>query len=156
MDSQIHADESPANTRQYRFGAQPLAARGVRFRLWAPAHAEVKLASRGALHHMRARVGGWHECVLAEARSGDRYSFVLPDGRRTPDPASRFQPEDVHGPSEVVDTSAFQWQVTWGGRRWEEVVLYELHVGTFTPRGTFDAAIERLDHLAGLGVTAVE
>ena len=72
-----------------------------------------------------------------------------------PDPASRLQPEDVHGPSEVVDPAAYAWSdAGWQGRRWEEAVIYELHVGAFTPEGTFRAAIGKLDHLAALGVTA--
>jgi len=157
MDSATYDEERlGAAARQYRFGAQILPQGGVRFRLWAPSQAEMTVECRGTTQAMRSRVGGWHECVIDDARAGDRYVFVLPDGRRLPDPASRFQPEEVHGASEVVDTAAFQWQVDWRGRRWEEVVLYELHVGTFTSRGTFDAAIDRLDHLAGLGVTAVE
>jgi malto-oligosyltrehalose trehalohydrolase len=156
MDSLAPAEELAATQRQYRFGAQPASQGGVRFRVWAPAHAGVKLELRGECRDMRALVGGWHECVLADAAVGDRYRFVLPDGRRLPDPASRRQPEDVHGASEVVDPASFAWQVAWSGRRWEEVVLYELHVGTFTRAGTFAAAIDRLDHLAGLGVTALE
>ena len=85
MHSQRHAEQSPGNPRQYRFGAQPLAGGGARFRLWAPAHAQLKLEWRGERHDMRARVGGWHECMLADAAAGDRYSFVLRTGggRRT-------------------------------------------------------------------------
>ena len=77
--------------------------------------------------------------------------------QEVPDPASRFQPRDVHGPSEVIDPGAFAWQDhAWHGRRWGEAVIYELHVGTFTPAGTFAAARERLDYLADLGITAME
>jgi malto-oligosyltrehalose trehalohydrolase len=76
---------------------------------------------------------------------------------RVPDPASRFQPEGVHGPSEVIDLHAHEWrELHWRGRPWSEAVLYELHVGTFTPSGTFRAVMERLDHLEQLGVTAIE
>jgi 1,4-alpha-glucan branching enzyme len=68
------------------------------------------------------------------------YRFVLPDGLRVPDPASRHQPEDVHGPSEVVDPLAYAWaDAAWTGRPWHEAVIYELHIGTFTPEGTFRA-----------------
>ena len=89
-------------------------------------------------------------------RPGTLYKFVLPDGSRVPDPASRYQPSDVHGPSEVVD-SAFPWtDGAWLGRPWEETVIYELHVGSFTADGTFAAATERLDYLFDLGVTAIE
>src|SRR6185503_19647645 len=68
-----------------------------------------------------------------------------------------FQPEDVHGPSEIIDPGAYQWRETaWPGRPWEEAVIYELHVGAFTPEGTFRAAVAKLDHLVELGVTAIE
>jgi maltooligosyltrehalose trehalohydrolase len=81
----------------------------------------------------------------------------LTDGTHVPDPASRFQPFDVHGPSEVIEPADFVWSdLTWKGRVWTEAVIYELHVGTFTAAGTFRAAIDRLDHLVALGVTAIE
>jgi maltooligosyltrehalose trehalohydrolase len=76
-------------------------------------------------------------------------------GSKAPDPAARFQPEDVHGPSEVIDPAAYRWTDRgWRGRPWHEAVLYELHVGAFTEEGAFRAAIGRLDRLAKLGVTA--
>jgi malto-oligosyltrehalose trehalohydrolase len=99
---------------------------------------------------------GWWECTARDARLGDQYCLVLDDGTEVPDPASRFQPDDVHGCSEIIDPHGFAWQTCWRGRRWEEVVLYELHIGTFTPEGTFAAAIGKLDHLVKLGVTAIE
>ena len=100
---------------------------------------------------------GWHELVTDRARAGTRYRFVLPDGLRVPDPASRYQPEDVHGPSEVIDPAAYIWgDAGWNGRAWEDAVVYELHIGAFTPEGTFRAAIDKLDHLVALGVTAIE
>jgi maltooligosyltrehalose trehalohydrolase len=105
---------------------------------------------------MRALAAGWHEATLASAHAGDRYFFVLEDGQEIPDPASRFQPDDVDGASEIVDPRRFEWHSQWRGRAWHEVVLYELHVGTFTPEGKFAAAIDKLDHLATLGVTALE
>ena len=78
-------------------------------------------------------------------------------GCACPDPASRYQPEDVHGPSEVIDPAAYVWRdAGWSGRPWEEAVVYELHIGAFTPEGTFRAAIGKLDHLVALGVTAIE
>ncbi len=101
--------------------------------------------------------GGWHIADVPDVGPGTLYSFVLPDGLRVPDPASRFQPQDVHGPSEVIDPDAFAWtDGDWSGRPWHEAVVYELHIGTFTPEGTFRAAIDRLDHLRDLGVTAIE
>lgn len=106
---------------------------------------------------MAVRADGWHETLLPRAGAGTRYRFVLPDGRCVIDPASRFQPDDVHGFSEVVDPYSYQWTTeNWRGRPWYEAVLYELHIGTFSEAGTFRGAIEKLDHLAGLGVTAIE
>ncbi len=107
-----------------------------------------------------ARCGGrasWHTLQTDAARAGSLYRFVLSDGMAIPDPASRFQPQDVHGPSEVIDPTAYEWRDrNWRGRPWEEAVLYELHVGAFTQDGTFRAAIDRLDALVELGVTAIE
>ena len=106
---------------------------------------------------MRAHAEGFHEIHVEGARSGMLYKFTLADGMTIPDPASRFQPQDVHGPSEVIDPSAFAWSDSaWRGRPWEDAVLYEMHVGTFTPEGTFRSAIEKLDELVELGATAIE
>jgi malto-oligosyltrehalose trehalohydrolase/4-alpha-glucanotransferase len=141
------------------FGAELRADGTVRFRLWAPSHDRVRLEIDGAAEpeDMR-RVGeGWHELVTGRAHAGTRYRFVLPDGLAVPDPASRCQPRGVHGPSAVVDPAAYAWHdADWHGRPWEEAVVYELHVGAFTPEGTFRAAIDKLDHLVALGVTAIE
>ena len=101
--------------------------------------------------------GGWFELITDAAKSGSQYHFRIDSEREVPDPASRFQPRDVHGPSEVIDPLAFEWRdLAWRGRRWEEAVIYELHVGAFTPAGTFSAMGERLDYLVDLGITAVE
>ncbi len=106
---------------------------------------------------MIAADDGWHELTTAKASAGSRYRFILPGGLYVPDPVSRFQPEDVNGASEVIDPLAYRWRrPDWKGRPWEEAVLYELHIGTFTPQGTFLAAVEKLDHLAALGITAIE
>jgi 1,4-alpha-glucan branching enzyme/maltooligosyltrehalose trehalohydrolase len=106
---------------------------------------------------MRRADDGWFTAVVEGAGPGTLYQFILPDGMAVPDPASRHQPNDVHGPSEVVDLSAYAWKrQKWTGRRWEEMVLYELHVGTYTKDGTFNALIERLDHLKHIGVTALQ
>lgn len=131
---------------------------GVAFRLWAPKSREVKLKIEGKTPLiMDSDEGGWHKNNVSGIREGTRYLFVLDDGLEVPDPASRFQPHDVHGPSEVIDLGAYPWkQSNWLGRPWEECVLYELHIGAFTDEGTFRAAIGRLDHLAELGVTAIQ
>jgi maltooligosyltrehalose trehalohydrolase len=143
------------------FGAEVLGEGGVRFRLWAPSIERVVLErARGAGwqdHPMQRIDGGWHEARLAEAAAGDRYRYRLPDGLRVPDPASRLNPDDVHGPSEVVDPLAYAWSdEDWTGRPWHEAVVYELHLGSFTPEGTLAAARARLPGLAELGITAVE
>ncbi len=142
------------------FGAEVDDGGGVRFRLWAPAVSALvlELESQGGVESIAmARDGGWFSAVVSHARPGMRYRYRLPDGRRVPDPASRAQPDDVHGASEVIDPTAFAWRDgDWRGRPFHEAVFYELHVGTFTPEGTFAAAAARLDELADLGVTAVE
>jgi len=100
--------------------------------------------------------GGWHTLDVPDAGCNTRYRFILPDGRRVPDPASRFQPEDVHGPSEVTDPAAYNWSDgDWGGRPWHHAVLYEMHIGAFTEEGSFRSAIAHLRHLATLGITAI-
>ena len=142
----------------------------VRFRLWAPDAVNVDLVLddtapaaaqgtglRSALIAMQPAADGWFELTTEAAGHGSRYRYRI-DGRLdVPDPASRSQPDGVAGPSEVVDAARYRWRDDrWAGRPWRETVLYELHVGTFTATGTFDAAIERLAHLEALGVTAVE
>ncbi len=131
---------------------------GVLFRLWAPGAAEVAVALDGrAPVPMKARKAGWHEQLIADAHPGTLYRFAVGGGLLVPDPASRFQPQDVHGPSEVIDAAAYDWQdASWRGRPWAEAVIYELHIGTFTQEGSFRAAAERLDHLRDLGVTVIE
>ncbi|HEX3412932.1 MAG TPA: malto-oligosyltrehalose trehalohydrolase, partial [Stellaceae bacterium] len=139
------------------FGAELQADGRVRFRLRAPSHREVQIELDGETAAMQPVGEGWHELVTYRARAGTRYRFILPDGLRVPDPASRYQPEDVHGPSEVVDPGAYVWRdAGWSGRPWKEAVVYELHIGAFTREGTFRAAIGKLDHLVALGVTAIE
>ena len=141
------------------FGAALEEGGGVRFRLWAPAASSLALAIEGraeALPMTRER-DGWYERVVADAEAGTRYQYQLPDGRKVADPASRYQPEDAEGVSEVIDAAAYGWKdLLWRGRPWHETVIYELHIGAFTPEGTFLAAIGRLDHLRDLGVTALE
>jgi malto-oligosyltrehalose trehalohydrolase len=139
------------------FGAE-LRDDGVRFRLWAPSQTAADVVVDGVPLAMDARGEGWFERVVEGAGVGCRYAFAFPDfDLRVPDPASRFQPGGVHAPSMVVDPRRYAWQtVNWSGRPWYEIVLYELHLGTFTPEGTYAAATGRLDELAALGVTAIE
>jgi malto-oligosyltrehalose trehalohydrolase len=106
---------------------------------------------------MKAEDGGWHSARVEAVGAGTPYTFLLEDGTSVPDPASRSNPWDVSGASAVVDPRAFEWtDDAWHGRPWHEAVVYEMHVGTFTPEGTFAAAIGKLDHLVRCGITAVE
>jgi maltooligosyltrehalose trehalohydrolase len=139
----------------YRFGPE-LAADGVTFRLWAPAARSVELVA-DRTERMRPQPDGWHALTVAGARAGTRYKFRIDGELDVPDPGSGFQPDDVMGPSEVIDHAAYRWQATdWRGRPWEDAVILELHVGTFTPQGTFRAAIDKLDHVVDAGFTAIE
>jgi malto-oligosyltrehalose trehalohydrolase len=127
----------------------------VIFRLWAPGARRVELLHQQA-HDMRRSDDGWFKLTIPGARPGDRYRFRIDGEAEVPDPASRFQPDDVHGPSEVID-QAYDWKTRgWIGRPWHECVFLEIHVGTFTEAGTFRGVIDRLDHLAAAGVTAIE
>lgn len=142
------------------FGAEIIDG-GVRFALWAPAAESVELCLEGPgrerILPMEAQRDGWFRLETAAARPGALYRYRVDQDMRVPDPASRFQPEDVHGPSRVVDPAHWTWaDGAWRGGRWEDSVLYELHVGTFTPEGTYRGAAQRLPELAALGVTAVE
>jgi maltooligosyltrehalose trehalohydrolase len=140
------------------FGAEPAEGDRTRFRVWAPTAqtVELVLGGDGAPLPMPAASDGWRELVV-EAPAGTRYRFRINGEREVPDPASRFNPDDVHGPSEVVAPDAFEWpDDAWRGRAWEEAVIYELHIGTFSPEGTFAGVEARLDYLVELGVTAVE
>jgi maltooligosyltrehalose trehalohydrolase len=129
------------------------------FRLWAPEHdrVQVHLVDEGRKLDLSRLGGGYHGAVVENCGAGTRYRFILSDGRDYADPASRSQPEGVHGPSEVVDLAAHRWgDATYRPRPLWDHVMYEVHVGTWTPSGTFDAAIEQLDEVARLGVSAIE
>jgi 1,4-alpha-glucan branching enzyme/maltooligosyltrehalose trehalohydrolase len=141
------------------FGAECLDV-GVRFRLWAPAARGVELclgSDSSKKIPLESLAQGCFELITQAAGPGTQYRFRINGAQEVPDPASRFQPNDVHGPSEVIDPGAFDWQDgDWHGRPWEEAVIYELHVGAFTQAGKFSSVRERLDHLAETGVTALE
>ena len=132
------------------------------FRLWAPeaATAELFLEPPQAAPEkfaMQREPHGFFGLELTSARPGDLYRFAMDGKTAWPDPASRYQPQGVHGPSQLADPSAFVWSdQAWEGVGTERLVLYELHIGAFTPRGTFAAAAEKLPLLRDLGVTAIE
>ncbi|MEO8562334.1 MAG: malto-oligosyltrehalose trehalohydrolase [bacterium] len=157
--------ESPVQARpgwQLRRGAR-LSGNEVTFSVWAPKARDVTVhvaTGSAAGDHVLERVGGergvW-SATVSDVTAGDRYGFRLDGADPLPDPVSRSQPDGVHGLSQVVDPTAFEWQDgDWPGVSLPEFVIYEIHVGTFTPDGTFDAAIERLPALAALGITAIE
>ena len=138
-----------------QFGAR-LTADGASFRLWAPAAQRVDLLLEKSFPLQRSQAG-WFRADIAGVKAGARYKFRIDDEIDVPDPASAFQPDDVFGPSEVIDHAGFPWRASdWRGRPWQEVVLIETHVGTFTREGTYRAMIDKLDHLAASGITALE
>jgi maltooligosyltrehalose trehalohydrolase len=141
------------------FGAYPEDG-GTWFRVWTPGHERVEVVIYGPgveqLHELEAEGEGFFSGWVEGVGAGSRYKYRLDAGEVFPDPASRSQPDGVHEPSEVVDPT-YAWTAGgWQGLPLEELVIYELHVGTFTEKGTFESAIERLDELQGLGITAVQ
>ena len=142
------------------FGAVP-SQEGVRFAVWAPQSHDVRLLLHdgGATgsHRLARNADGVHATWIHGAGAGDRYAYSLDGSPPVPDPASRFQPDGVHGPSQIIDPSLFPWRDGgWRPRTPRDLILYELHVGTFSPEGTFDGARRRLPYLRDLGITAVE
>jgi maltooligosyltrehalose trehalohydrolase len=136
-------------------GAHPRPDGTTELRVWAPRAGTLAVRAGGAEHALRDAGHGVYEAEL-EAAPGTDYEFLL-DGEALPDPSSRWQPEGIRGPSRVLEPGAFTWtDEGWAGVRVPELVLYELHVGTFTPEGTFEAAIPYLEGLRELGITAVE
>ena len=135
-----------------------LHAEGATFRVWAPACRTVELVLDGRRPEpMRASADGIHSLTLPGIAAGSRYQYRLDGDRYRPDPVSRWQPEGVHGPSVVVDPATFAWtDQDFKGHEAPDLVFYELHVGTYTAAGTFEAIIPHLPRLAALGITAVE
>ncbi|MBF0176324.1 MAG: DUF3459 domain-containing protein [Magnetococcales bacterium] len=131
------------------------------FRLWAPAARQVELcltvAEGEIILPMQAEAEGWFTLSTGMAHAGSLYFFRIDGRQHVPDPVSRFQPRDVHGPSCVVNPLAWGWHdAGWQGRPWSEAVIYELHVGAFSPTGGYHGIIQRLPYLAELGITAIE
>jgi maltooligosyltrehalose trehalohydrolase len=133
---------------------------GIRFRVWSPKASSVSLVLMGDKEPrpMNPEDRGYFSTFIQGLEPGRRYCYLLNEGQARPDPVSRFQPEGVHGPSEVVDPNTFVWEdQDWKGIPLEAMILYEIHTGTFTPEGTFEAIIPFLNYLKNeLGVTAVE
>lgn len=148
---------SPLHTS--RVGATRLNDGSWHFLLWAPhcRSVQMKLVDSGRTIEMESLEHGYHRAVVSDASAGARYCYRLEDGRELPDPASRFQPEGVHGPSQLVDTGSFRWNdLDRKGRPLQGSVIYELHVGTYTRQGSFDGVIQELPSLVDLGVTSIE
>ncbi len=130
---------------------------GVRFDLWAPRLRRMTVETAGDRFPLERQGDGWFSGTLPGLVPGDRYRYVLDERVARPDPCARFLPDGVHGWSALVDPAAFRWeQGAWEGVAKRDLVIYEIHVGTFTRPGTYEAALQRLDHLLALGATAVE
>jgi malto-oligosyltrehalose trehalohydrolase len=145
------------------FGPCLMPGDGVLFRLWAPQASQVDLCLTVApdqtlkVAPMAREENGWFSHRQPAAKAGDLYQFLINGKLMVPDPASRWQAQGIHGPSVVCDPAAYHWDDSaWRGRPWEETVVYELHVGTFSPQGNFKGVTERLDYLVDLGITAIE
>ena len=144
--------------QQSRLGATPAHDGGTRFLVWAPQadRLTLRLASTSERLIPMEKEGDYHSVVVDDAPAGSRYFFRFDDGSDLPDPASRSQPEGVHGPSEVISTD-YEWQDGgWRGLPLADQIFYELHVGTFSAEGTFEGVISHLDRLRDLGITTIE
>jgi malto-oligosyltrehalose trehalohydrolase len=140
----------------HSFGPR-LTDKGAIFRLWAPAAQRVDVLLGDKQHPLKPGDDGWFAAEIAGVKPGATYRFKIDGKTDVPDPGSRFQPDDIAGPSEVIDHKTYPWRAAdWRGRPWEEAVLLETHVGTFTPEGTYRTMIDRLDHLVATGITALE
>ncbi len=143
-----------------RIGSNYLGNGRCEFVVWAPFHNEMNIqitSPKKRLIPMKKDEWGYFKFVAENINPGDLYAYKLPGGKTRPDPASHSQPKDVHSPSEVVDHSQMNWSDQhWSGLPLEEMIIYELHVGTFTPEGTFEAIIPRLEELHKFGINAIE
>ena len=149
-------DSSPG-WRRLPIGAEVAPRGGAHFRVWAPRASTVEVDLGERRIPLASGPDGYHAGLVPSVRPGARYTFRLDGGPRYPDPASRFQPDGPHGSSEVIDPGAFRWtDQRWPGVPREGQVLYEMHVGTFTPAGTWEAAARELPELARAGITVVE
>jgi maltooligosyltrehalose trehalohydrolase len=158
-------DSAPAFSRKFPIGAEVVTAGGVHFRVWATVSKapSILISARPDLGTaettevgMEAEPNGYFAAHVPSAHAGSFYKFKL-DGGCFPDPVSRFQPEGPHGASQIVDFSDFQWtDIHWRGRPREGQIIYEMHIGTFTPEGTYASAMAQLPELARLGVTTLE
>ena len=155
-------------TRRLPVGAELIRAGGVHFRVWAPHRKRVEVVLDGGMataslgkdsliHELEQESTGYYSGLVPDATAGTLYRYRLDGAKAYPDPASRFQPEGPHGPSQVVDAEAFRWtDDAWRGVGLEGQVIYEMHIGTFTREGSWDAAARELGELAAAGITLLE
>jgi maltooligosyltrehalose trehalohydrolase len=151
--------------RRFPIGAEVIPTGGVHFRVWAPKSQKVALqlsdntdfsAATASTIEMEPQENGYFSACVPDAEPGMSYKFKLKDGS-FPDPASRFQPQGPHGPSQIVDGRKFKWtDEKWQGIHRDGQIIYEMHIGTFTREGTWAAAREELPELARLGITTLE
>ena len=156
--------DSKGRARRLPVGAEVLPQGGVHFRVWAPRRKSVKVIIEGQagreqqVIELGGEPDGYFSCTAKAAGDGALYRFKLDtDEKLYPDPASRFQPEGPHGPSQIIDPNRFKWTNTdWPGVRLKGQVIYEMHVGTFTREGTWESASRELEELARVGITVIE
>lgn len=161
MSKQNTSLEASSHLHEMPFGPRLLDNGGAEFRLFAPSAKSVDLClylkDKEQITPMEKAGNGWYKLTSSEAKPGILYHFIIDSDLRVPDPASRYQPKDVHGPSEIIDPRAFRWtDEDWKGRPWREAIIYETHLGTFSPEGTYEGLGSKLDHLVELGITAIE
>ncbi|MBW6421925.1 malto-oligosyltrehalose trehalohydrolase [Rhizobium sp. XQZ8] len=139
------------------WGAEYLGNSEVSFRVWAPEIERLRLRIHGRNREMLPAGDGWFTLTTEGIEPGTHYQFIMPDGRLVADPASRAQGGGIDGPSLVVDPAHYHWsRRDWKGHAWEEAILYEIHIGTFTKEGTFRAAMNRIEELSALGITMLQ
>ncbi|MBI3279777.1 MAG: malto-oligosyltrehalose trehalohydrolase [Acidobacteria bacterium] len=156
---QSRSAQAPVQKVQFELGASAVGASNCAFQVWAPFAETVEvhlLAPEDRIIPLEPAGRGYFQGIGEDVTTGALYKYRLPGGREFPDPASRSQPQGVHGPSEVVEPS-FPWtDAAWRGLPLEQYIIYELHVGAFATCGTFDGVIQKLDYLAELGITALQ
>ena len=171
MDQHDTSESAVNISRRHKLLGAVVTPTQTRFRAWAPNHSQLTLelirqhptrsesdqAVPPELHPRTVAADGYFELDLPEPLTGCNYQYILPGGRKRPDLASRFQPAGVHGPSQIIDPHHYPWRdQQWRGVAQSDLVIYELHLGTFTEAGTYQAAGERLAQLTELGITAIE
>ena len=153
--------ETQPNQTSFQFGPKFLRPQQCRFSVWAKSRKrmtlELKQAGETTQHKMHRDEAGFFSVTVDGVKHGDDYRFMLNRTTSRPDPAAHYYTHDVHGWCKVIDHDQYQWQQTdWQGIQKKDLVIYELHIGTFTEKGTFLSTIDRLDELVDLGVTAIE